>query len=128
MDARQALEELLQLSSQVRAAVLLAPGGELVAAAPEGTDRAEALARAARELTEAARELHEGVDVTRIEVELDEGALFVVREEGRAAAATTGPRPTAGLVVYDLRTCLDRIGEGERSRSGRQRGAASEAT
>lgn len=112
MDAKQALDELLELSSQVRSAVLLDSGGDVLAAAPEEA-RAEPLSRAARELIEAARGLHDGADVTRVEVELDEGAVFVVREEGRTIAAVTGPRPTAGLVVYDLRTCMARIAASE---------------
>jgi hypothetical protein len=32
-----------------------------------------------------------------------------VREGGRTVAATTGPKPTSGLVVYDLRTCVQAI-------------------
>jgi hypothetical protein len=54
--------------------------------------------------------------VTRAEVELAEGSLFVLREGARTIAATTGPRPTAGLVAYDLRTCLQRIAEGKPKR------------
>jgi hypothetical protein len=51
----------------------------------------------------------DGGEVTRVEVELDDGAFFVVREGGRTVAATTGPKPTSGLVVYDLRTCAQAI-------------------
>jgi hypothetical protein len=47
--------------------------------------------------------------VTRVEVELAGGAVFVLSEGGRTIAATTSPQPTAGLVVYDLRTCLQSI-------------------
>jgi hypothetical protein len=46
-----------------------------------------------------------------VEVELDEGAVFVVREGAHTVAATTGPSPTSGLVVYDLRTCARAISE-----------------
>ena len=54
-------------------------------------------------------------DVTRAEVELAEGGLFVLREGGRTIAATTGPNPTSGLVAYDLRTLPagDRRGEAQ---------------
>jgi hypothetical protein len=124
MEAKQALDELLELSSHVRSAVLLDSGGDVLAAAPEEA-RAEPLARAAQELIEAARGLHDGADVTRVEVELDEGAVFVVREEGRAIAAVTGPRPTAGLVVYDLRTCLARVAASESAEPPRQGRAVS---
>jgi Roadblock/LC7 domain len=109
MDATQALAELTELSSQVRRAVVLDPRGSVLGSTHEDA-AAEALARAALELVAAAGELHASPDeVTRAEVELAEGSLFVLREGGRTIAATTGPRPTAGLVAYDLRTCLQRI-------------------
>ena len=47
--------------------------------------------------------------MTRVEVELDDGAMFVVREGDVTVAATTGSSPTSGLVVYDLRTCAQAI-------------------
>ena len=40
-----------------------------------------------------------------------QAGVFVVRDGDRVAAATTVPEPTAGLVLYDLRTCLRRIEE-----------------
>jgi hypothetical protein len=51
-------------------------------------------------------------------VSLEAGSVFVVREGGRTAVATTVPEPTAGLVVYDLRTALRRLAEGD-ERGGR---------
>ena len=64
--------------------------------------------------------------MTRVEVELEEGALFVLREGGRTIAAVTGPQPTAGLVVYDLRTCLERITEPDKPKR-RSRAKAADA-
>jgi predicted regulator of Ras-like GTPase activity (Roadblock/LC7/MglB family) len=117
MDAKEALSELVELSSQVRTAVVLDDAGAVLAATSDGGEAAERLARVAVELAEAARELHGGEsDVTRVEVDLAEGAVFLVRGKGLTVAATTGPEPTAGLVVYDLRTCLDRIDERPRRR------------
>jgi predicted regulator of Ras-like GTPase activity (Roadblock/LC7/MglB family) len=110
MDAAQALAELTELSSQVLRAVVLDEGGAVLAATDEDPVRAEALAGAARAVVAAANELHSGAaDVSRVEVELAEGGLFVLREGGRTIAATTGAGPTAGLVAYDLRTCLQGI-------------------
>lgn len=112
MDAKQALAELAELSSQVTKAVVLGSDGAVLAATPDDAASSERLAAGALELIEAARELHAtGDEVTRVEVDLEDGALFVVRDGERIAAATTGPSPTAGLVVYDLRTCLHRIDE-----------------
>lgn len=110
MDAEQAVQELTELSSQITAAVVLGAEGDLLAASPSEPSAAERLADATRELIAAAAELGtEGRDVTRVEVELDEGAIFVVREGAHTVAATTGPSPTSGLVVYDLRTCAQSI-------------------
>jgi predicted regulator of Ras-like GTPase activity (Roadblock/LC7/MglB family) len=108
MDAAQALGELTQLSSQIIAAVALGGDGAVLAGSPE--DASEPLAASTRELVRAAAELgsHE-THVTRVEVELDDGAMFVVREGDVTVAATTGPSPTSGLVVYDLRTCAQAI-------------------
>lgn len=122
MEAAQALAELTQLSSQVERAVILRADGSLLAATTEDTAAAEALAQAALDLVAAAFELRSTPDeVNRVEVELAEGAVFVLRDGGRTIAATTGPRPTAGLVVYDLRTCLSSIDEGKPTEKPKRR-------
>jgi predicted regulator of Ras-like GTPase activity (Roadblock/LC7/MglB family) len=128
MDAKQALAELVELSSQVRSAVVLGSDGAVLASTSDDPAAAESLARIGLELVDAARELHAGDDdVTRVEVDLEDGALFVVRGGGRTVAATTGPEPTAGLVVYDLRTCLDRIDEEPKPKRRRRTTAPKES-
>jgi predicted regulator of Ras-like GTPase activity (Roadblock/LC7/MglB family) len=108
MDAAQALGELRELSSQITAAVVLGEDGTVLAAAPE--EAGTKLAASSQELVAAAADLGgDAREVTRVEVELEEGALFVVREGAHIVAATTGPDPTSGLVVYDLRTCAQAI-------------------
>jgi predicted regulator of Ras-like GTPase activity (Roadblock/LC7/MglB family) len=108
MEPAQALRELMEVSSQIIAAVALDGDGAVLASSPE--DAGPGLAAAVLELVAAASDLGaQKREVTRVEVELDEGALFVVREGGRTLAATTGPDPTSGLVVYDLRTCVQSI-------------------
>lgn len=112
MEAAQALKELTELSSQVVSAVVLRADGSVLASTTDDSAAAEALARSALDLVAAAFELRSTpAEVTRVEVELAEGAVFVLREGGRTIAATTGPGPTSGLVVYDLRTCLGSIDE-----------------
>ncbi len=109
MDAEQALRELTELSSQIRAAVVLDAEGAALAASPD-EGAGSRLTATALELVTAAGDLGaDAREVTRVEVELDDGAVFVVREEGLTVAAITGPRPTSGLVVYDLRTCAQAI-------------------
>jgi predicted regulator of Ras-like GTPase activity (Roadblock/LC7/MglB family) len=121
MDAAQALRELTELSSQVASAVVLDAEGAVLASAPEDDAAGTRLAASARELVQAAAGLGAGTgEVTRVEVELDEGALFVVSEGGHTVAATTGPRPTSGLVVYDLRTCAQSLASAPKKRRTRK--------
>jgi predicted regulator of Ras-like GTPase activity (Roadblock/LC7/MglB family) len=117
MDAAQALGELMELSSQITAAIVLGADDAVLAASFDDEAAAAALAASTRELVAAAADLGaDGREVTRVEIEIDEGALFVVREGEHTIAATTGPNPTSGLVVYDLRTCAAAIAPPERKR------------
>ena len=110
MDAAQALGELLELSSQITAAIVLDADGAVLASSTGDAAASAALAASTADLIAAAGDLGtDARDVTRVEVELDEGAIFVVREGGHTVAATTGAGPTSGLVVYDLRTCAQAI-------------------
>jgi hypothetical protein len=117
VEAAQALAELTELSSQIqRVVVLRADGSVLGSTADESAT--EALARNALELVAAAFELRSAPsEVTRVEVELEDGGLFVLCDGGRTIAATTGPGATAGLVVYDLRTCLGSIDDAKPKRT-----------
>jgi predicted regulator of Ras-like GTPase activity (Roadblock/LC7/MglB family) len=127
MDAAQALRELTELSSQIESAVVLAADGSVLASTREDSSMAAALASSTLELVAAAFELNtQPLEVTRVEVELEHGALFVLREGGRTIAATTGPDPTSGLVVYDLRTCLHGIAEPEQPKKRRSARKAKE--
>ena len=117
MDAAEALRELTELSSQIESAVVLGADGSVLASTQEDSTRAAALASSTLELVGAAFELNtQRLEVTRVEVELEDGALFVLRDGGRTIAAITGPDPTSGLVVYDLRTCLQGIAEPEQKK------------
>ena len=119
MDVAQALAELTELSSQIERAVVLDAAGSIVGSTGGGHE-ADALARAALDLVSTAGELRGSAgDVARVEVELPEGAIFVLRQGERTIAATTGPQPTSGLVAYDLRTCLDGISEPEKPKRRR---------
>jgi hypothetical protein len=125
MDAAQALAELTELSSQVERAVVLRADGSVAASTPDDGPSAQGLATTALELLAAAFELRSTPqEVNRVEVELAEGAVFVLHEGGKTIAAVTGPEPTSGLVVYDLRTCLHRISEPEKPKRRRAAKAA----
>jgi predicted regulator of Ras-like GTPase activity (Roadblock/LC7/MglB family) len=105
--AEKALAELTEISAQVQAAVLFDRSGA-VAASTLPVERAELLARAAKGLLDEAELLRgEGeTAITQLEASTGEGSLFVVRQGDDLVAAVTGPQPTAGLVFYDLKSCL----------------------
>lgn len=110
MDANAALNGLLGLSTQVVEAVIVDGGGAIEASSAGGEARAEELAEAGRVLLAAASDVRRGdCAVTRVEVGLPRGSVFVVRESGRTIVATTIAEPTPGLVVYDLRTALRQL-------------------
>jgi predicted regulator of Ras-like GTPase activity (Roadblock/LC7/MglB family) len=110
VEPTEALAELMHLSSQIEEAAIVGGSGFVVAssAAPE---RGEQLARLASELLTAAGDVRPSADISRIEISLGPTSVFVVSEGGRLAVSTTVPEPTAGLVVYDLRTALRRLDE-----------------
>ena len=108
MDAAAALKELSELSAQIEAAAVLRDGA--VEATVGNTDVAERVARAADGLLATAAAVRPGgPEVERVEVVVPDGGVFVVRAGSRTVVAATVPEPTAGLVLYDLRTCLRRI-------------------
>jgi hypothetical protein len=110
VDAAEALADLVEISSQVRAAVLLEPSGAVQGSIGVDEAGAHALARAAVDLAAAAATLRAGQPaVERIEARLRSGSLLVLREDGRLIAATTAPRPTSALVFYDLGVCLKAV-------------------
>jgi predicted regulator of Ras-like GTPase activity (Roadblock/LC7/MglB family) len=108
MDAAQALADLTEISSQIQAAALIEPDGEIAASTLAEESRARELARAANELVSAAETVRSlgGEALTQLEVATGEGSVFVVRDGDRTIVATTSPEPTVGLVFYDLKSCL----------------------
>ena len=115
--AEKALSELIDISSQVQAAVLFDEGGSVLAATVSA-ERAEGFAAAAKLLWEQAVVVR-GEDVaklTQLEAATADGSVFVVREAEQTLAAVTSPEPTAGLVFYDLRSALRSVGEKPKKR------------
>lgn len=107
MDAQQALADLTEISSQIRAAVVFDARGKVTGSTLPDAGHAEALARSASELLSAAEGLKaDGAELTQLEVVVEEGSVFVVRDGTNRIAATTGSEPTVGLVFYDLKSAL----------------------
>jgi predicted regulator of Ras-like GTPase activity (Roadblock/LC7/MglB family) len=110
VDAPASLAALLELSTQVVEAVVAGPGG-VEAASPDDAERAGVLAAAGAALLDAATPVRPGSPaVERVVVETETATVIVVRDGARSIVVTTVPEPTVGLVVYDLRSALRRIG------------------
>ena len=109
-----ALRELTEISTQIEAAVVLDREGAVVASTLDD-ERAGRLAAATLELLGAAEE--QGESLVQLDVVLRDGVVFVVADGDRVITATTGPEPTAGLVFYDLKSCLRALGGEEKPKA-----------
>ena len=122
MDAQQALSDLTEISSQIRAAVVFDDKGKVAGSTlPDG----EAFARLAADLLAAAEELKPAQSpLTQLEVATAGGSVFVVRQDKATIAATTGADPTVGLVFYDLKHCLRSVEEAAKKKRTTRKKAA----
>jgi len=105
VEPADALADLVEISSEIDAAVLFDPTGAVAAAI--GADGTR-LAQVALDLLVTAASVRPGVTLTRAEARLRDGSFFVVRDGERLIAATTTSEPASGLVLYDLRTALEK--------------------
>ena len=126
MTPEEALRDLFEISTDVRAAALIDASGAVVAAAPgtvpEGlAAAAAAFAAAAGEATAtaagggtgaaaaggaAAAAAGGAAPVCHAVVPTAAGVVAMVDEAGARAVALAGPRPAVPLLVFDLRACL----------------------
>src|SRR5215213_2503087 len=110
----QALADLTEISSQIESALVFDREGTVVASTVPD-ERAARLASTALELLRAAEEHGtEGKELAQLDIALQDGSVFVVRDGERLIAATTTPEPTVGLVFYDLKSALRGMGEPEK--------------
>jgi hypothetical protein len=121
-----ALRRLGELSSEVRAAVLLDRSGSLAACsdplvgvlAGDGAgseERDEAARERARTYAELTAELFERVDATaaeppeQVQAQVPEGAVFAVRRPQWILAVVTGRPALPSLMFYDMRSVLSEL-------------------
>ena len=102
MEAAQALADLTEISTQIKAAVLFRADGTVDGATVADATR---FVEAARALLSAADGIR-AEPLVQLEAAVADGSVFVVRDGERVVAAVTGPEPTVGLVFYDLKSCL----------------------
>jgi predicted regulator of Ras-like GTPase activity (Roadblock/LC7/MglB family) len=113
MDAARALADLVEISPQIEAAAVVSREGVIDGTIGVPEARSAILARAVRELVEGAGAFR-GDDgrVTQLHVELSEGQVFAVTEDGgRTIVAVTGGRAAPGLLFYDLKRCLATVAD-----------------
>jgi predicted regulator of Ras-like GTPase activity (Roadblock/LC7/MglB family) len=113
VEPAEALADLTEISTQIRFAVLVDEGGELVGSAGIDPTAAGGVAALAGQLIAAAEEAMGGTDareqLVQVQAALPDGCVFLVQDEGRLVASVTVPDPTVGLVFYDLKTCLRQV-------------------
>jgi predicted regulator of Ras-like GTPase activity (Roadblock/LC7/MglB family) len=107
VDGAQALSDLTEVSSQIQAAIVLDDDGSTLATTVD-EQRGPEFARAVQELLAAVQRTAGSGEggLAQAEIATGDGSVFLVRDEQRTIAATTGPEPTVGLVFYDLKSCL----------------------
>jgi hypothetical protein len=113
-----ALRYLLELSTDIRLAVLVDDDGGLIAAAPErpGERMLDVCAEIVREAAALAGD--DKATPLEVDVTLDGGAVFVAREGGPTLLCVTGRFALPGLILHDMRVVLEDL------RRGRQREVA----
>jgi hypothetical protein len=99
-----ALDYLGELSTDIRACMVLDASGELAAVTGDDRERGERM----RDLTTRMLDLASGGD--QVEVVTTEGSVFAVRGESWTVAVVAGRRPLASLMFYDLRNVVRDLG------------------
>lgn len=111
--AFNALEDLLEVSPQVEAAVITSQDGAVIAYLPSMPEHAVKLfTQSTQNIITAADQSRSDLGrepVVQIEIATAEGHIFIVSDKNHTISAVTAPDPTVGLVFYDLKTVLRTI-------------------
>jgi hypothetical protein len=100
-----ALDYLSELSTDIRAGVVVDSQGDVAAVSSDDRERGEKMRTLALELLDAA-----GDGFDQAEVVTTEGSVFVVRGEAWTVAVVAGRQPLASLMFYDLRNVVRDLG------------------
>jgi hypothetical protein len=103
-----ALDYLGELSTDIRAAVVVDSQGDLAAVTGDDRERGEKMRTLALELLDAAAEATDGAD--QVEVVTSGGSVFAVRGDSWTVAVVAGRQPLASLMFYDLRNVVRDLG------------------
>jgi len=115
--AKEAIQELLEMSVSIRHAVLVRGESEILASTFSNSQSEATMVAIARRMLEEARMSAKDMErspLTQLFVETASGCVFVATgEKDTWLAASTGADPTVGLVLYDVNTALRTALEGE---------------
>ena len=103
-----ALNYLGELSTDIRAGVIVDAQGDVAAVTGGDMERGEKMRTLALELLDAAAEPGDGHD--QVEVVTSGGSVFAVRGEAWTVAVVAGRQPLASLMFYDLRNVVKDLG------------------
>lgn len=103
--AEAALAFLTEMSTDLRGAAILGPGGDVLAATGEEPERWEEDAAALFAAADAA----EGAPVEQVHIATEQGEIFAIRNAGLAAVAVTERFALASLMLFDMRSTLRRL-------------------
>jgi hypothetical protein len=107
MNADAALAQLLEVSDDVRAAVVFERGEPLTSNLSE--DETAEIAGLADAMLGYAGTLRKEADVKQLEAVTPDGDVYVVRQGERGVVAIAAPGSLAGVVQHDLRTLLSSL-------------------
>jgi hypothetical protein len=99
-----ALDYLGELSTDIRAALVVDASGQVVAVTGDDRERGEKMRELAGAMLDAAS------DGDQVEVVTTEGSVFAVRGESWTVAVVAGRQPLASLMFYDLRNVVRDLG------------------
>jgi predicted regulator of Ras-like GTPase activity (Roadblock/LC7/MglB family) len=106
MEVQDALEQLVDVSPDVEAAVAFELTGRVTGSTLGDDERSRAIAAAASRLFQDASALRAGHRAEEIAAVGRQGALVAVRHAEGAVAAVTARNPAASLALHDVRTCV----------------------
>jgi hypothetical protein len=116
-----ALRYLLELSADIRGALLMDPDGELLATA--GRLPSNGLDATAHTIMREVGRLATGEDrVVEVDSFTARGAMFVLAEAGHVMVCTTNRAVNPGLIFYDMHAVLRDIGRAAESERRRETG------
>ena len=106
-----ALEYLAELSTDIRAGVLLDSGGGLAASWDADDERGERVRELVTELLERVDAADDGSEpAEQVEVSTGTGGVFCVRNADWTIAVVAGRYALSSLMFYDLRKVLEDLG------------------